>query len=189
MVEEILPNLVIDFFHQKIPKKGKPCELKKEWTVLSAFVLQDHKAKKFEVIALGTGTKCLGQNEISDFGDLVHDSHAEVIAKRAFVLYLMDQAKKTFEGQKSILEQQQDQQTNRQHLLKLSEDYDIYFYSSFPPCGDATIAPMIVVSDEDDDQLNVSQNLQKKNYIFTNFCYDCHFFKFFVKKIFFVKMQ
>ena len=162
MVEEILPKLVIDFFHQKIPKKGKPCELKKEWTVLSAFVLQDHKAKKFEVIALGTGTKCLGQNEISDFGDLVHDSHAEVIAKRAFVLYLMDQAKKSFEGQKSILEQQQDQQTKSQHLLKLSEDYDIYFYSSFPPCGDATIAPMIMVADEDDDQLNVSQNLKKK---------------------------
>ena len=177
MVEEILPKLVIDFFHQKIPKKGKPCELKKEWTVLSAFVLQDHKAEKFEVIALGTGTKCLGQNEISDFGDLVHDSHAEVIAKRAFVLYLMDQAKKTFEGQKSILEQQQDQQT-KSHLLKLSEDYDIYFYSSFPPCGDATIAPMIIVSDEDDDQLNVSQNLQKKNYISQIFFMIAIFFNF-----------
>ena len=162
MVEKILPKLVIDFFHQKIPKKGKPCELKKEWTVLSAFVLQDHKAKTFEVIALGTGTKCLGQNEISDFGDLVHDSHAEVIAKRAFVLYLMDQAKKTFEGQKSILEQQQDQQTKSQDLLKLSEDYDIYFYSSFPPCGDATIAPMIMMADEDDEQLNVSQISRKK---------------------------
>ena len=137
MVEEILPKLVIDFFHKKIPKKGKPCELKKEWTVLSAFVLQDHKAKKFEVIALGTGTKCLGQSEISDLGDLVHDSHAEVIAKRAFVLYLMDQAKRTFEGQKSILEKQDPNQ--QKCFLKLSADFDIYFYSSFPPCGDATI--------------------------------------------------
>ena len=50
-----IPQLVIEFFNKKLPKKGKPCEIKKEWTVLSAFVLQDQRDKKFEVIALGRG--------------------------------------------------------------------------------------------------------------------------------------
>ena len=76
----------------------------------------------------------MGQNETSELGDLVHDSHAEVIAKRAFVIYLIDQVKKTFEGQKSILDK------NESGYLTLSKHLELYFYSSFPPCGDATIA-------------------------------------------------
>jgi tRNA-specific adenosine deaminase 1 len=46
-----------------------------------------------KVVAVGTGTKCLGDSETSASGDLVHDSHAEVVARRAFVLYLVNQVK------------------------------------------------------------------------------------------------
>ena len=96
------------------------------------------KKDSFEIVALGTGTKCLGQNEISLQGDLVHDSHAEVIAKRALVLYLMDELEKTFNDktEDSILVKTE---TNN---VRLHENYELYFYSSFPPCGDATIAPI-----------------------------------------------
>lgn len=96
------------------------------------------KKDSFEIVALGTGTKCLGQNEISLQGDLVHDSHAEVIAKRALVLYLMDELEKTFndKNEDSILVKTE---TNN---VRLHENYELYFYSSFPPCGDATIAPI-----------------------------------------------
>ena len=90
---------------------------------------------------LGTGTKCLGQNEISDQGDLVHDSHAEVIAKRAFVLYLMTEVKKCLEGQsgEGILRKVQGQDD----LVELDPDVTLYFYTSFPPCGDATISKKV----------------------------------------------
>ena len=90
---------------------------------------------------LGTGTKCLGQNEISDQGDLVHDSHAEVIAKRVFVLYLMTEVKKCLEGQsgEGFLRKVQGQD----NLVELDPDVTLYFYTSFPPCGDATISKKV----------------------------------------------
>ena len=105
-----IADLCHKYFENVIPAKGKP-QLGKEWTVLSAIV-KDNSLNSvagdgdnvlnsvtgdkgnvlnsvFEVVALGTGTKCLGQSEESADGDLVHDSHAEVVAKRAFVLYLV----------------------------------------------------------------------------------------------------
>ena len=94
-----IANFCHEYFKNVIPAKGKP-QLGKEWTVLSAVVKEDSLKpvdcdndnllnSVVEVVSLGTGTKCLGQSEESADGDLVHDSHAEVVAKRAFVLYLV----------------------------------------------------------------------------------------------------
>ena len=96
---DVIADLCHKYFEDVIPSKGKP-QLGKEWTVLSAIVKENSLNSLacdddnvlnsvFEVVALGTGTKCLGQSEESADGDLVHDSHAEVVAKRAFVLYLV----------------------------------------------------------------------------------------------------
>ena len=146
-VDQIV-QLTLDFY-AKLPKKGKPCLDKKEWTVLSAFVLQ-RPNKGFEVVALGTGTKCLGKDEVSINGDLVHDSHAEVIAKRAFVLYLIEEVYKAFEGQENTIFE-----VTQPKKVKLKSDFTFHFYSSFPPCGDATIAPKPDVED-------LSEPLKKK---------------------------
>ena len=137
-------QLILDSY-AKLPKKGKPCLDKKEWTVLSAFVLQ-RPDQGLKVVALGTGTKCLGQNEVSSKGDLVHDSHAEVIAKRAFVLYLIEEVHVAFKGhENSIFE------VDKSKKARLKNDHIFHFYSSFPPCGDATIAPKL--EDENEEPL------------------------------------
>jgi tRNA-specific adenosine deaminase 1 len=42
-----------------------------------------HADARFRCISLGTGIKCLPKSKVSSDGKLLHDSHAEVIARRA----------------------------------------------------------------------------------------------------------
>lgn len=62
-----------------------------QYTVLAAFFLICSGTTDIKVISLGTGTKCLPANRLSSKGEIVNDSHAEVLARRSAVLWFLEE--------------------------------------------------------------------------------------------------
>lgn len=87
-----IPQLVHDLYSSlavKIPPG--------QYTILAAFVLACPGAAK--VISLATGSKCLPTTRFPETGDALHDSHAEVLARRGAVRWLMEEVRRASAGQ------------------------------------------------------------------------------------------
>jgi len=119
---------------RKLPKQGKPIE--NQWTVLSAIVLVkiSDEQNQIKVVSLATGTKCLdGATRLAASpGTLLHDCHAEVLARRGFILWLMEEMFLAKAGVSKFISVVGDK-------YDLVEGWSIFMVSSHPPCGDATI--------------------------------------------------
>ncbi|CAL8357616.1 unnamed protein product [Lota lota] len=121
-----------------LPKRGKP-EPGREWTLLAGVVkvTQCLDIEK-DVVSLGTGTKCIGRIAMSSKGDVLNDSHAEVIARRGCVRYLTEQLRRVVCGQGSVVFCEAEQQGK----WRLRPGVSFVFFTSHTPCGDASIIPM-----------------------------------------------
>ncbi|KAJ2806393.1 hypothetical protein H4R21_000886 [Coemansia helicoidea] len=120
--------------YRALPKRGKPASKggeKQEWTVLAGIVIEDTGSGSLECAALGTGLKCLHRKQLSRFGDRVHDSHAEVVARRAFRAYLVAQLRSSASDVLVC-----DDSGKR----RLRGGLRVHLYTSQCPCGDASVA-------------------------------------------------
>lgn len=116
------------------------------------------------VVALATGTKCLGGRARSPLGVLVNDCHAEVLARRALRLWLVEELQQHCVVQQGHVDQQQvDQLTNagprkahcpfrvvhidpHSNRAALCPGVGLHMCITQPPCGDACI-----LDDDDED--------------------------------------
>ncbi|KAM8751711.1 tRNA-specific adenosine deaminase 1 [Acanthopagrus schlegelii] len=125
----------------QLPRRGKP-EPGREWTLLAAVVkvtrCANSDADKMEVVSLGTGTKCIGRSTMSPKGDVLNDSHAEVIARRGCIRYLIQELHRAVSCRDSSVFRPADQQGK----WKLQPGVSFVFFTSHTPCGDASIIPM-----------------------------------------------
>ncbi|CAM8991091.1 unnamed protein product [Rhodiola kirilowii] len=116
--------------YRSLPKKGKPQG--REVTVLAAFLLSS-PSQDLQVVSLGTGTKCLGRSQLSPRGDIVNDSHAEVIARRALIRFFYTELQCLSNGTREpLLDMYLD---GGQKRFKLRAGWQLHLYISQMPCG------------------------------------------------------
>lgn len=48
-----------------------------------------------KVISVATGAKCLPESRLSFSGDTIHDSHAEILARRGFIRWLLEEVRRS----------------------------------------------------------------------------------------------
>ena len=68
-------------------------------TVLASFALHDTHSSRVQLLSLGAGVKCLPASHLPVRGDALHDSHAEVTARRGAIRWLLEEVQRDAEAQ------------------------------------------------------------------------------------------
>ena len=101
------------------------------YTVLAALALTstepDHPA---QIIALATGCKCLPEDRLPEQGDALHDSHAEVLARRSARRWFLHEIRRY------VVRGGHSQWLARDHdgMFRLQHGVQMIMYISTPPC-------------------------------------------------------
>ncbi|KAF2315324.1 hypothetical protein GH714_038832 [Hevea brasiliensis] len=141
--------------YNSLPKKGKP----QGRSHCLGFVSHFLSFSRFRSFSLGTGTKCIGRSHLSTQGDIVNDSHAEIIARRALMRFFYSEIQRL----SSILNKHGNDSGSRQlqsddvtsclfHLeqdgsnqgnFKLREGWQLHLYISQLPCNGSQLSGMV----------------------------------------------
>ncbi|CAF4852921.1 unnamed protein product [Rotaria sp. Silwood1] len=142
--------------YNQLSSRGKASS--NEWTHLAAFV-SVNEFNQIDVISIGTGTKCLSEDikQSERQGCLLHDSHAEVIARRALLKFFYQEI---INDNKKILIKQD------KYKYYLNKSINLYLFISYPPCGEAAyLSDPIKRPKFEHKSLNSNQQQQQQLYL------------------------
>jgi Adenosine-deaminase (editase) domain len=151
-----IARIALDHYHQRLPlNKGKPKS--NEWTVYAAIVAEEIGPEHdVWVVSCATGTKCTSSR--NGHGDVLHDCHAEVLARRGLVRVLLKEVGSLYDqtetnhipgknnshpgpsrskGLLARIQSNLDTANHEQFILR--SDVKLHLYVSDSPCGDASI--------------------------------------------------
>ncbi|KAI0771964.1 hypothetical protein BD413DRAFT_604099 [Trametes elegans] len=105
-----------------------------QFTILAAFVLRT--PDQLKVISLGTGSKCLPASRLPEAGDALHDSHAEVLARRGAIRWVLEEVGRVCSDEPPYVSSWIHAGTDGRYALRGDVVLDMYI--STVPCGDAS---------------------------------------------------
>jgi hypothetical protein len=127
--DDLVDKIALSCYNQfnLLSSRGKP--LSNEWTHLAAFV-SINENNQIDILSIGTGTKCLGgqKEERGIQGCLLHDSHAEVIARRSLIRFFYEEIIK--ENNSILIKEDKNK-------FYLNKTIRLYLFVSYSPCGAA----------------------------------------------------
>ncbi|OBZ76970.1 Double-stranded RNA-specific editase 1 [Grifola frondosa] len=112
-----------------------------QFTILASFVVVN--ADSLKIISLATGSKCLPASRLPKEGDAVHDSHAEVLARRGAVRWFMEEVQRANSSASDWIQKDTDGK------YSLREGIRVILYVSTVPCGDASTRFLASFQDPD----------------------------------------
>jgi len=99
------------------------------FTILAAIALTSSDSLiQPKIIALATGCKCLPKDKLPLQGEALHDSHAEVLARRGAVRWLFEEIDRAVSGHSAWLSKTTDDR------YRLKDGVQMIMYISTPPC-------------------------------------------------------
>ena len=97
-----------------------------------AGIIMTQPGKKAKIVSVGIGNGFIHGKNIVEDGTAIIDSHAEVLARRGFEVFLM----KAINDNDQIL-----QKRKESHMYSLKEGVEFHLFVSKVPCGNATLPP------------------------------------------------
>ncbi|KAF5328303.1 hypothetical protein D9758_017983 [Tetrapyrgos nigripes] len=129
-----------------------------QWTILASIFLTNTTAQvsNVKIISIATGTKCLPTSRYPLHGEALHDSHAEILARRGVVRWVLDEIIRETEGGYPKSEWISRQPEGGKYALK--DDGKLCLYVSTVPCGDASTRYLAAFQDPEMAALKDSQH-------------------------------
>ncbi|KAG5654665.1 hypothetical protein H0H81_009914 [Sphagnurus paluster] len=119
-----------------------------QYTVAAAFFLVSPFSPSLKVISLATGTKCLPTSRYPLKGEALHDSHAEVVARRGAIRWFLEEIGRC-EAPSGYVSSWIKRDNEKAERYGLREGVQVSLYVSTVPCGDASMRFLASVQDEE----------------------------------------
>ena len=105
-------------------------------TLACMLMVTNNQFEQARVISIATGNTCLDEINLSyaTDGSVLHDCHAEILARRGLIKFFFEQVKQAKENQSSIFEY-----NSTMNKYELNENITFHMYISSLPCGNASV--------------------------------------------------
>ncbi|KAJ6516259.1 adenosine deaminase/editase [Mycena sanguinolenta] len=118
----------------------------RQWTILASFLLTS-QITGLKIVSLATGTKCLPADRLPADGECLHDSHAEVLARRGAVRWFLEEIGRCKEATDGTFQSEWIYPCDDGRYA-LKADVRLFLYVSTVPCGDASMRFLSASQDE-----------------------------------------